>query len=86
MKPGLYLDMKPASIDFAETDLTKAFDHLSPVLAQHALHHFGAHNAITATLPRLGRHAGFAQFTELFACSASPSRGVPQGDPARHWH
>ena len=32
-------------------------------------------------LPRLGRHAGFAQFTELVAAPLHPSRGVPQGDP-----
>lgn len=68
-------------IDFAETDLTKAFDHLSPVLAQHALNHFGAHNAITATLAQAWSACRVC--TVHVIAAAGECRKVI---PARHWH
>ena len=81
MKPGFIWTWNPPPIDFAETDLTKAFDHLSPVLAQHALNHFGAHNAITATLAQAWSACRVCTVHGIVAAPLHPSRGVPQGDP-----
>ena len=68
-------------IHVAETDLTKAFDHLWPSLAEHAMIHNGVPPIIAKTLHRAWLGPRICTVGGLLAIEINPARGVPQGDP-----
>ena len=65
----------------AETDLTKAFDHLWPQVACKALLRLGVPRPIVATLKHAWSGPRICTVGGDFAVPILPSRGVPQGDP-----
>ena len=65
----------------AETDLTKAFDHLWTSLAEHAMIHAGVPPVIAKTLHRAWLGPRTCTVGGLLATEINPVRGVPQGDP-----
>ena len=65
----------------AETDLSKAFDHLWPEVALTALQSLGANPKILATLNHAWRAPRICVVGSEMATPIIPLRGIPQGDP-----
>ena len=65
----------------AETDLSKAFDHLWPEVASTALTYLGAPRTVVKTVSHAWRGPRVCTVAGQMAPPISPCRGIPQGDP-----
>ena len=70
---------EPAHI--AETDLSKAFDHLWPAVATSALKYLGAPSTVVGTVHHAWHGPRVCTVASDMAGPFCPIRGIPQGDP-----
>ena len=70
---------EPAHI--AETDLSKAFDHLWPAVATSALKYLGAPSTVVGTVHHAWHGPRVCTVAGDMAGPICPIRGIPQGDP-----
>ena len=69
------------TVHVAETDLSKAFDHLWPSLAEVALVQLGTPPPVASTLRRAWQGPRFCTVSGTIANPINPIRGIPQGCP-----